>query len=98
MTTETAKVKSSLSSLSNSLDELETELEPLFAQSLPEFIINLDKIQQAKLQTVLPYLICDLIFSASMGQNKWFMKIDVCSQSTLNQEGSIPRPIPSSLN
>jgi len=60
---ETTKAKASLSTLSNSLDGLEAQMEPLFAQTLPEFLVNLDKIQQAKLQVVLPYLLYDMIFS-----------------------------------
>lgn len=63
MTTETEKVKAKLSTLSSSLDELEAQLEPLFSQTLPETIVALETIQQAKLQTVLPYLVYDLIFS-----------------------------------
>ena len=63
MTSETAKVKSRLSALASSFDDLEELLEPLFAQSLPDTVTALEPIQQAKLQTVLPYLVYDLIFS-----------------------------------
>ncbi|KAF8347005.1 hypothetical protein F5887DRAFT_71718 [Amanita rubescens] len=62
MTTETAKLKSRLSALASSVNDLEELLEPLFAQSLPESIMALEPMQQAKLQTVLPYLVYDLIF------------------------------------
>ncbi|KAF8625209.1 hypothetical protein AX15_005513 [Amanita polypyramis BW_CC] len=62
MTTETAKVKARLATLASSVDDLDELLEPLFAQSLPESIMTLEPMQQAKLQTVLPYLIYDLIF------------------------------------
>jgi len=64
MTSETTKVKAKLATLSSSLDDLEAHIAPLFTQSLPELIIALDPIQQAKLQTVLPYLVYDLVFSA----------------------------------
>lgn len=62
MTSETNKVKAKLAALSASFDDLEAELEPLFSQTLPETIIGLESIQKAKLQTVLPYLVYDLIF------------------------------------
>lgn len=65
MASETAKAKAQLSKLSTSLEELEEILEPLFAQSLPESLLALEPIQQAKLQTVIPYLVYDLNFSAS---------------------------------
>jgi exosome complex protein LRP1 len=58
------KVSARISALDHSLDELEAQLEPLFAQTLPETIAGLDKMQQAKLQVALPYLVYDLIFSA----------------------------------
>ncbi|KAK2461467.1 hypothetical protein APHAL10511_005930 [Amanita phalloides] len=62
MTTETSQVKSKLAILASSVDDLEELLEPLFAQSLPETIMSLEPMQQAKLQTVLPYLVYDLLF------------------------------------
>lgn len=63
MTSQTEKAKAKLLTLSSSFDDLEDLLEPLFAQTLPETILGLEKIQQAKLQTVLPYLVYDLVFS-----------------------------------
>lgn len=65
MANDASKVSARLSALNLSLDELEAELEPLFSQSLPESVAGLDKMQQAKLQVLLPYLMYDLIFSAS---------------------------------
>ncbi|KAG6868567.1 hypothetical protein C0993_001014 [Termitomyces sp. T159_Od127] len=62
MTTLTERAKGKLATLSASFDELEEALEPLFAQTLSETIIGLEPIQQAKLQTVLPYLVYDLVF------------------------------------
>lgn len=63
MAGESNKVKARLANLNASLGELESLLEPVLAQSLPETIIGLEPLQQARLQTVLPYLIYDLIFS-----------------------------------
>jgi hypothetical protein len=63
-TAETNKVKAKLAALVSSFDDLEAQLEPLFAQTLPETLVGLEPLQQAKLQTVLPYLVYDLIFSA----------------------------------
>ncbi|KAF8079087.1 hypothetical protein FPV67DRAFT_1663741 [Lyophyllum atratum] len=62
MTSQTERAKTKLANLSSSFDDLEAMLEPLFAQTLPESIVALEPIQQAKLQTVLPYLVYDLIF------------------------------------
>ena len=64
MAEDTAKVSAKLAALNLSLDELETMLEPLFTQSLPETVAGLETIQQAKLQVALPYVLYDLIFSA----------------------------------
>ncbi|KAF5375288.1 hypothetical protein D9758_000543 [Tetrapyrgos nigripes] len=62
MTTETRKAKSKLAVLSASLEELESHLDPLFSQSFSETLLGLEPIQQAKLQTVIPYLVYDLVF------------------------------------
>ena len=58
-------MKSRLAALTSSVNDLEELLEPLLAQSLPESIMALEPMQQARLQTVLPYLVYDLIFSMS---------------------------------
>jgi len=63
MAAETNRLKSKLSTLNASLDDIEAQLEPLLAQSLPETVLGLETIQQAKLQVVLPYLVYNLIFS-----------------------------------
>ncbi|KAJ7044982.1 Sas10/Utp3/C1D family-domain-containing protein [Mycena alexandri] len=62
MTTETTKLKAKLAFLDSSLSALESSLSPLFAQSLPETTVGLTSIEQAKLQTLLPYLVYDLVF------------------------------------
>jgi exosome complex protein LRP1 len=62
MSDDTLKIKRRLSTLAGSLDELETGLAALLSQSLPELILGLDTIQQAKLQVVIPYLVYDLVF------------------------------------
>ncbi|KAJ7665201.1 Sas10/Utp3/C1D family-domain-containing protein [Mycena polygramma] len=62
MTTETTKLKAKLASLTSSLDGLESSLAPLFAQTLPETTVALTPIEQAKLQTLLPYIVYDLVF------------------------------------
>ncbi|TDL28159.1 C1D-domain-containing protein [Rickenella mellea] len=56
------KLSAKVDSLSASLDGLETALDPLVSQTLPETLLSLDNLQQAKLQTLLPYLINSLIF------------------------------------
>ncbi|KZT73217.1 C1D-domain-containing protein [Daedalea quercina L-15889] len=56
------RLRAKVAALENSLDDLETQLEPLLAQTLPESLVGLETIQQAKLQVALPYLVYDLIF------------------------------------
>jgi exosome complex protein LRP1 len=72
MTTETAKLKLRLAALASSVNDLEELLDPLFAQSLPESIMALEPMQQAKLQTALPYLVYDLIFSMSSSNSSCY--------------------------
>ena len=64
MTSETQKLKRNLATLTNSLDELESQIGRLFEQTLPETVAGLETLQQAKLQSVIPYLVYDLIFSS----------------------------------
>lgn len=61
-----SKARSKVDALNASLDELENKLEPLFARPLSDTLSSLETVQQAKLYAVLPYLINDLIFGASM--------------------------------
>ncbi|KAI0784908.1 hypothetical protein C8Q75DRAFT_829292 [Abortiporus biennis] len=56
------KIRAQLSNLNGSLDELEAQLEPLLAQSLPESLLNLETMQKAKLQVAIPYIVYDLVF------------------------------------
>lgn len=65
MSDDTLKIRRKISTLASSLDDLETSLTALSSQSLPDLVINLDTIQQAKLQVVIPYLAYDLVFSPS---------------------------------
>jgi exosome complex protein LRP1 len=64
MANETNRLKAKLATLSESLDVIEGQLEPLLAHTLPETTVGLETMQQAKLQVVLPYLVYDLMFSA----------------------------------
>jgi len=64
MANETNRLKAKLSTLDESLDAIETQLEPLFANPLPETVVGLEVMQQAKLHVALPYLVYDLVFSA----------------------------------
>lgn len=56
------RLRAKVANLNASLDELEIQLEPLFTKSLPETLVALETIQQAKLQVVLPYVLYDLVF------------------------------------
>ncbi|KAL1748929.1 Sas10/Utp3/C1D family-domain-containing protein [Schizophyllum fasciatum] len=62
MSTETAKVRAKVAALSASLDKLERELAPLLDRPLAETLAGLEPIEQARLQTLLPYIIYDLSF------------------------------------
>jgi len=62
MTSETQNLKLMLQSLSSDFLDLEDQLAPLFAQSLPETLVDIEPIQAAKLQTVIAYVVYDLIF------------------------------------
>lgn len=63
MSSDTDKIRSKLSILEASLDDLELKLEPLLSQTFAESAVGLETAQQAKLQVVLPYLVYDLVFS-----------------------------------
>ena len=54
-----------LSSLTDSLDELEDVLEPLLDRSLAETMAGLDAIQKAKLSVLMAYTIQDVLFGVS---------------------------------
>lgn len=62
MASDEDKLRAKVANLNASLDELETQLEPLFTKSLPETLVALETIQQAKLQVILPYVLYDLVF------------------------------------
>ncbi|KAG2138694.1 Sas10/Utp3/C1D family-domain-containing protein [Suillus bovinus] len=62
MASDEDKLRAKVAKLNTSLDELETQLEPLFTKSLPETLVALETIQQAKLQVILPYVLYDLVF------------------------------------
>ncbi|KAH7922799.1 hypothetical protein BV22DRAFT_1037119 [Leucogyrophana mollusca] len=62
MASETTRLRAKLSMMDASLDELEAQLDPLISKSLPETLVGLETIQQAKLQVALPYLVYDLVF------------------------------------
>lgn len=62
MSTETKKARAKVAALSASLDKLEAELNPLFEKPLADTLAGLGPIEQARLQTLLPYVIYDLSF------------------------------------
>ncbi|KAI6133625.1 hypothetical protein EDD17DRAFT_1475825 [Pisolithus thermaeus] len=62
MSTDATKMRKKIAKLNKHLDELESQLEPLFSQSLAETLVRLDTIQQAKVQVVIPYVVYDLVF------------------------------------
>ncbi|KDQ63185.1 hypothetical protein JAAARDRAFT_147233 [Jaapia argillacea MUCL 33604] len=62
MAADANRLRTRLAALSSSLDDLSEQLEPLLSQTLPESLLPLETIQQAKLQVALPYLVYDLVF------------------------------------
>lgn len=59
---DSSKAKSRLAVLSASLDQLEDDLQPLLAQTLPETLLGLEGIQQAKALVDVVYVVYDLVF------------------------------------
>lgn len=53
----------SLVAIEESLDKLEEVLGPLLESNLSHTLLQLDPLQKAKLQVLLPYVINDLVFS-----------------------------------
>lgn len=92
---ETRRAKSTLNTLNVLLDDLQDKLDPLFHQSLPESLVALSPIQQAKLQTVLPYVVYDLIFSEL---SSTFYAALSQSKSTSSRQAMIPDPTQSFLS
>jgi exosome complex protein LRP1 len=65
MASDSSKLTAKLDTVNACLNELEAELTPLLAQSLPETAVNLSAIQQAKLHVLLPYLTNGLLFGVT---------------------------------
>jgi hypothetical protein len=61
--TDTDKLRARVATLDKLLDDFDGHLDDLFAKSLPETLLGLDTLQQAKLQVTIPYLVYDLVIS-----------------------------------
>lgn len=89
------QLQAKVANLNASLDELEAQLEPLFAKSLPETLVGLETIQQAKLQVALPYVLYDLVFGTCSSPNFWFCSILLTAHTVyLKTRGIDPRNHP----
>ena len=64
--TDTNKLRARVATLDKLLDDFDGQLDDLLAQSLPETLLGLDTLQQAKLQVTIPYLVYDLVISMSV--------------------------------
>ena len=64
--TDTNKLRARVATLDKLLDDFDGQLDDLLAKSLPETLLGLDTLQQAKLQVTIPYLVYDLVISASL--------------------------------
>lgn len=63
--TDTDKLRVRVATLDKLLDDFDGQLDDLLVKSLPETLLGLDTLQQAKLQVTVPYLVYDLIISRS---------------------------------
>lgn len=63
--TDTNKLRARVATLDKLLDDFDGQLDDLLAKSLPETLLDLDTLQQAKLQVTIPYLVYDLVISES---------------------------------
>jgi hypothetical protein len=61
--TDTDKLRARVATLDKLLGDFDGQLDDLFAKSLPETLLGLDTLQQAKLQVTIPYLVYDLVIS-----------------------------------
>jgi len=57
--------RDTISAIDDDLDSLEEVLEPLLAKPLEETLEKLSVLDQAKLQTSIPYVLYDLVISQS---------------------------------
>ena len=64
--TDTNKLRARVATLDKLLDDFDGQLDELLTQSLPETLLGLDTLQQAKLQVTIPYLVYDLVISMSV--------------------------------
>lgn len=59
--------------IEDDLDTLEEILEPLFSHPLDETLDGLSLINRAKLQTLIPYVVHDLIICTSASSERIFV-------------------------
>ena len=60
---DTNKLRARVATLDKLLDDFDDQLDDLLDKSLPETLLGLDTLQQAKLQVTIPYLVYDLVIS-----------------------------------
>ncbi len=96
MSISTRKVSSKVDQLSIALDDLESQLQPLLSQSLPETIISLDTLQQANLQVLLPYILNGLVVGMWNTASHWIGQahLALCSLAHLKTRGIDPKTHP----
>ena len=84
--TDTSKLRARVAALDKLLDDFDGQLDDLLAKSLPETLLGLDTIQQAKLQVTIPYLVYDLVISEfaisklAIRRDRWPNSFDSLSQ------------------
>lgn len=93
--TETDKLRARVATLDKLLDDFDGQLDDLLAKSLPETLLGLDTLQQAKLQVTIPYLVYDLVMSASLSlSSPEFSLTEDATQVYLKTKGIDPRTHP----
>jgi hypothetical protein len=89
---DTNKLRARVATLDKLLDDFDGQLDDLLAKSLPETLLGLDTLQQAKLQVTVPYLVYDLVISALLSSPQFGATESVIFSNSLSQdEGDRPQ-------
>jgi len=92
--TDTNKLRARVATLDKLLDDFDGQLDDLLALSLPETLLGLDTLQQAKLQVTIPYLVYDLVISMLAAAKRFDAIDDPTSIVYLKTKGIDPRSHP----
>ena len=88
--TDTNKLRARVATLDKLLDDFDGQLDELLARSLPETLLGLDTLQQAKLQVTIPYLVYDLVISMLVAWWPGIRLLTIQLRSLSQDEGDRP--------